>query len=90
MSQENVESAVDARALRSGSRSWLEDRQSGPAKKSPIAGVKPILAKRHPQLARSQLIFPTAQYTKNCTLEPVLGGQQGQEVTKAFNGVIYD
>jgi hypothetical protein len=34
------------------------------------------------------LIFPTAQYTKNCTLEPVLGGQQGQEITKAFNGVI--
>jgi hypothetical protein len=51
--------------------------------------VKPILAKRHPQLARSQLISATSQYTKNCTLEPVLGGQKGKEVTKAFNGVIY-
>jgi hypothetical protein len=30
------------------------------------------------------LIFPTAQYTKNCTFEPVLGGQQGQEITHAF------
>jgi spermidine/putrescine transport system substrate-binding protein len=57
---------------------------------TPVKGVKPILAKRHPQLAKSQLIFPTAQYTKNCTLEPVLRGQQGQGVTKAFNGVIYD
>jgi hypothetical protein len=46
--------------------------------------VKPILAKRDPQLARSELIFPTEQYTKNCTFEPVLGGQQGQEVTHAF------
>lgn len=36
-----------------------------------------------------QLIFATAQYTKNCTLEPGLGGQQGLGVTKAFNGVIY-
>jgi spermidine/putrescine transport system substrate-binding protein len=56
---------------------------------TPVKGVKPILAKRHPQLAKSQLIFPTAQYTKNRTLEPVLRGQQGQAVTKAFNGVIY-
>jgi hypothetical protein len=30
------------------------------------------------------LIFPTEQYTKNFTFEPVLGGQQGQETTHAF------
>jgi spermidine/putrescine transport system substrate-binding protein len=51
---------------------------------TPVKEVKPILAKRDPQLARSELIFPTEQYTKNCTFEPVLGGQQGQEVTHAF------
>jgi spermidine/putrescine transport system substrate-binding protein len=51
---------------------------------TPVKGVKPILAKRDPQLAKSELIFPTEQYTKNCTFEPVLGGQQGQEVTHAF------
>ena len=65
------------------------ERASDGDRSAPIAGVKTILAKRHPQLARRQLIFATAQYTKNCTLEPVLGGQHGQEVTKAFNGVIY-
>jgi hypothetical protein len=27
-------------------------------------------------------------YTKNCTFEPVLDGEQGREVTKAFNAVV--
>jgi spermidine/putrescine transport system substrate-binding protein len=55
---------------------------------TPVKGVKPILAKRDPQLAKNKLIFPTKAYTKNCTYEPVLGGKQGQEVTRAFNAVI--
>jgi spermidine/putrescine transport system substrate-binding protein len=55
---------------------------------TPVKGVKPILAKRDPQLAKSKLIFPTAQFTKNCTFEPVLPGAQGREVTKAFNAVV--
>jgi spermidine/putrescine transport system substrate-binding protein len=55
---------------------------------TPVEGVKPILAKRDPELARSKLIFPTASYTKNCTFEPVLDGEQGREVTKAFNAVV--
>jgi hypothetical protein len=36
----------------------------------------------------SKLIFPTASYTKNCTFEPVLDGEQGREVTRAFNAVV--
>jgi hypothetical protein len=55
---------------------------------TPVKGVKPILAKRDPQLAKSKLIFPTAQFTRNCTFEPVLPGAQGREVTKAFNAVV--
>jgi spermidine/putrescine transport system substrate-binding protein len=55
---------------------------------TPVKGVKPILAKRDPQLAKSKLIFPTGQYTRNCTFEPVLGGSQGRQVTQAFNAVI--
>jgi len=51
---------------------------------TPVKGVKPILAKRNPQLAKSKLIFSMAQDTKNCTFEPVLGGRQGQEITHAF------
>jgi spermidine/putrescine transport system substrate-binding protein len=55
---------------------------------TPVKGVKQILAKRDPRLAKSKLIFPTKSYTKNCTYEPVLDGQQGHEVTQAFNAVI--
>ena len=55
---------------------------------TPVTGVKRIMRKRDPELARNQLIFPSKQFTANCTFEPVLGGEQGQEVTKAFQAVI--
>jgi spermidine/putrescine transport system substrate-binding protein len=55
---------------------------------TPVKGVKEILAKRDPKLAENKLIFPTESYTKNCTFEPVLDGEQGREVTQAFNAVI--
>jgi spermidine/putrescine transport system substrate-binding protein len=55
---------------------------------TPVKGVKEILAKRDPQLAKSKLIFPTEAYTRNCTFEPVLDGEQGREVTRAFNAVV--
>jgi hypothetical protein len=51
---------------------------------TPVSGVKEILAKRDPDLARNQLIFPSRAYTRNCTFEPVLDGKQGEQVTKAF------
>jgi spermidine/putrescine transport system substrate-binding protein len=51
---------------------------------TPVKGVKEILRKRDPELARSQLIFPSEEYTRNCSFEPVLGGKQGQLVTEAF------
>jgi spermidine/putrescine transport system substrate-binding protein len=55
---------------------------------TPVRGVKAILAKRDPALARSQLIFPSESYTANCSFEPVLGGELGQEVTEAFQRAI--
>src|SRR3954451_4781283 len=55
---------------------------------TPVKGVKPTLEKRDPSLAKSKLIFPTKAYTKNCTYEPVLDGEQGREVTRAFNAVV--
>jgi spermidine/putrescine transport system substrate-binding protein len=55
---------------------------------TPVSGVKEILRKRDPALARNQLIFPSQAYTRNCTFEPVLGGQQGNEVTRAFERVV--
>jgi len=34
---------------------------------TPVTGVKEVLQKSDPTLARSNLIFPSAQYTKNCS-----------------------
>jgi spermidine/putrescine transport system substrate-binding protein len=55
---------------------------------TPVKGVKEILARRDPALARNQLIFPSEEFTKDCTFEPVLGGKQGEEITQAFQDVI--
>jgi spermidine/putrescine transport system substrate-binding protein len=55
---------------------------------TPVKGVKEILAKRDPALAKNQLIFPSQQYTKNCTFESELGGELGRNVQKAFTEAI--
>jgi spermidine/putrescine transport system substrate-binding protein len=55
---------------------------------TPVTGVKQILRKRDPALAKNQLVFPSAEYTSNCTLEPVLGGPLGESVTEAFQRAI--
>jgi spermidine/putrescine transport system substrate-binding protein len=34
---------------------------------SPVEGVKPLLEKRGSELAKSQLVFPTEEFTKDCT-----------------------
>jgi spermidine/putrescine transport system substrate-binding protein len=55
---------------------------------TPVKGVKAILRKRDPELAESQLIFPSQAYTKNCSFESELGGELGRNVSKAFNEVL--
>jgi spermidine/putrescine transport system substrate-binding protein len=55
---------------------------------TPVTGVKQILRKRDPALASSPLIFPSEQYTANCSFEPVLGGKLGESVTEAFQQAI--
>jgi len=55
---------------------------------TPVDGVKEILAKREPELAENQLIFPSASFTKNCSNSPALPGEEGQNLTKAFNAVL--
>ncbi len=55
---------------------------------TPVAGVKEILQQRDPALARNPLIFPSEEYTANCSFEPVLDGAQGEQVTEAFESVV--
>ena len=55
---------------------------------TPVNGVKPILEKTAPAAAKSQLVFPSKQFTKNCVNEPTLEGAEEQRVTRAFEGVL--
>jgi spermidine/putrescine transport system substrate-binding protein len=55
---------------------------------TPVEGVKPILAKRSPELAENQLIFPSASFTKNCSPTPIIEGEEEQHVVQAFDSVL--
>jgi spermidine/putrescine transport system substrate-binding protein len=55
---------------------------------TPVDGVQAIFQKDDPALAKSQLIFPSDQFTKNCSSAPDLTGSEEQRVTRAFEGVL--
>src|ERR1700749_1668783 len=56
---------------------------------TPVEGVKPILAKRDPELAKNQLIFPSSSFTKNCSARPVLKSEEEElKVIKASDAVL--
>jgi len=55
---------------------------------SPVSGVKPLLQKTDPTAAKSDLIFPTKQFTAKCDAAPQLSGEEEQKVTAAFNAVV--
>ncbi len=54
---------------------------------TPVTGVKPILAKTDPALAKSQLIFPTQSYQKNCSTQPEPPRLQTAEIERAFEAL---
>jgi spermidine/putrescine transport system substrate-binding protein len=53
---------------------------------TPVAGVKEIFEEANPEVADSQLIFPTAEYTKDCAtpISPPGGPEAEQRVEEAF------
>jgi spermidine/putrescine transport system substrate-binding protein len=55
---------------------------------TPVEGVQEIFEKEDPELARSELIFPTEDYTRECDPEPELTGEEEQRVTRAFEGLL--
>ena len=57
---------------------------------TPVTGVKEILARRDPALGNNQLIFPSDEFTKDCTTQPDPPGssEDKQKVTKAFQDVV--
>lgn len=55
---------------------------------TPVEGVKEVLAKREPALAKNPLIFPSKEFTKNCFTQPKLSAEELENVTRAFDAVI--
>jgi spermidine/putrescine transport system substrate-binding protein len=55
---------------------------------TPVDGVKPVLLKQDPAVAKNELIFPSASFTKNCSTQPKLTGAEEQKVTAAFDAVL--
>src|SRR3954463_288341 len=55
---------------------------------SPVSGVKPILQKQDPTAAKSDLIFPSKQFTAKCDAAPTISGQEETKITQAFNAVV--
>lgn len=57
---------------------------------SPVEGVKPYLEKINPEAAKSPLIFPTEQYTKNCATQtdPPGSPEDVSEVERAWQAVV--
>jgi spermidine/putrescine transport system substrate-binding protein len=57
---------------------------------TPVEGVKEILQKRDPALAKNPLIFPDDQYIKDCypLEEPPGNDEDIQEVTEAFQEIV--
>ena len=55
---------------------------------TPVEGVKEVLEKDEPEVAENELIFPSAEFTKNCTIQPAVGGEEGQNLTREFDAVL--
>lgn len=57
---------------------------------TPVDGVQEILAKRDPELGKNELIFPSAETTKECSkfTEPPGSKADQREVTEAFEEAI--
>jgi spermidine/putrescine transport system substrate-binding protein len=57
---------------------------------TPVAGVREIFKKTDPEAAKSQLIFPTAEYTKNCStpISPPGTPEAQRRVEDAFSAAI--
>lgn len=54
---------------------------------TPVKGVQEIFQKTDPALAKSQLIFPTEDYQKNCSAQPDPPKLQTAEIEQAFEAL---
>ncbi|HEX2097379.1 MAG TPA: spermidine/putrescine ABC transporter substrate-binding protein [Solirubrobacterales bacterium] len=55
---------------------------------TPVDGVKEALEKEEPELTKNQLIFPSDSFTKDCSIQPTLSGEEETKVTEAFESLL--
>jgi spermidine/putrescine transport system substrate-binding protein len=55
---------------------------------SPVSGTKEVLLNQDPSIAKNKLIFPSESFTKKCSTQPSLTGDEETRVTKAFQSVL--
>lgn len=55
---------------------------------TPVSGVKEIFEKEDPELAKSDLIFPSEDYIKNCDSQPSPPAADEQEIEREFQNLI--
>jgi spermidine/putrescine transport system substrate-binding protein len=55
---------------------------------TPVSGVKEILQKQGSPAAKSDLVFPSEQFTAKCDAAPTLTPEEDTKVTQAFNAVV--
>ncbi len=55
---------------------------------TPVEGVKQIFERSEPELAESDLIFPSAEFTRKCFTQAQLSEEEEQPVTRAWNAVL--
>jgi len=55
---------------------------------TPVEGVQRIFERTEPELAKSDLIFPSAEFTKGCFTQAQLSEEEEAPVTRAWNAVL--
>jgi spermidine/putrescine transport system substrate-binding protein len=55
---------------------------------TPVAGVQEILEKQGSDAAKSDLVFPSEEYTQDCDTQPDPPAEDAEEIAKSFQDVI--
>jgi spermidine/putrescine transport system substrate-binding protein len=55
---------------------------------TPVLGVRRFLAQKDPQLAKSNLIFPSEGFTQKCSTQPTLSGKAEQRIEQAWGELV--
>ena len=55
---------------------------------TPVVGVREVLARQDPKLAKNDLIFPSESFTKSCSTQPSLSGKEEQEIEQAWGELV--